>query len=326
MSDPSTLSAPQSPSVRAEAAAWVARLQGPNRDAEAERAFRRWMEADPAHAAAFDRATAVWEGIGGAAAGMDVGPGEVARQKTRRRAMATMMAATLVAVGGGWLALRDPVYVTKVGEQRSVRLEDGSLLALNTDTKVVVHYTKGERDLRLLRGEAQFDVAKNPDRPFIVTAEGQQVRALGTSFVVRDEGKTISVTLLEGKVTVSPAADAPTANVASAKPVLLAPGDRVKVGGTTAPQIDRPRLQAVTAWRAGEVLLDDTPLPEAIAEMNRYSETPLRLEGEDLASLRVSGIFRSGETQAFARTVAAQFGLAVVEQPDRILLAQAPAG
>ncbi len=325
MSDPSTLSAAQSPSVRAEAAAWVARLQGPNRDAEAERAFRRWMEADPAHAAAFDRATAVWEGIGGAAAGMDVSPGEVARRKTRRRAMATMMAAALVAVGGGWLAFRDQVYVTKVGEQRSVRLEDGSLLALNTDTKVVVHYTKGERDLRLLRGEAQFDVAKNPDRPFIVTAEGQQVRALGTSFVVRDEGETIAVTLLEGKVTVTPVADAP-AKVATAKPVLLTPGERVKVGAASAPKIDHPRLQAVTAWRAGEVLLDDTPLPEAIAEMNRYSETPLRLEGDGLAGLRVSGIFRSGETQAFARTVGAQFGLAVVEQPDRILLAQAPPG
>ncbi|MGE5501698.1 MAG: FecR family protein, partial [Ignavibacteriales bacterium] len=204
MSDPSTITGPaQPPSVRAEAAAWVARLQGPSRDKAAEQAFRRWIEADPAHAAAFDRATQVWEGIGGAAVGMKVGAG--VRDRMRMRVAASVVAGLLLA-GGGWAVLRDPVYATHVGEQRTVRLEDGSVLALNTDTKVVVHYTKARRDLRLVRGEAQFDVAKNRARPFIVTAEGEQVRAVGTSFVVRDEGHAVSVTLLEGKVTVTPTA------------------------------------------------------------------------------------------------------------------------
>ena len=310
----STPAPAQPAAVRAEAAAWVARLQGPERDAAAERAFRRWMEADPAHAAAFDRATAVWEGIGGAAIGLRAGPG--ARQATRMRIAASLAAVAVVAGAGAWGLLRDPVYTTKIGEQRVVRLADGSRVALNTNTRLVVHYTKGERDLRLVRGEAQFDVAKNARRPFIVTAEGQQVRAVGTSFVVRDEDHGVSVTLLEGKVTVTPVAQ-------KAKPVFLTPGQRLRVADAKAsPRVDRPPLEAVTAWRSGEILLDDTPLSEAIAEMNRYSPTPLEIESPDVAGLRISGIFKSGESESFARTVAAQYGLAVVEQPGRILLAQ----
>jgi transmembrane sensor len=311
--------APRPAAVRAEAAAWVARLQSPGRDRATEQAFRLWMEADPAHAAAFDRATQVWEGIGGAAVGMRAGPGARARQAVRMRVAASLAAVAVVAGAGTWGLLRDPVYATKVGEQRIVRLTDGSRLTLNTDTKVVVHYTEGRRDLRLARGEAQFDVAKNPNRPFVVTAEGQQVRALGTSFVIRDDGKAVSVTLLEGKVTVTPA----RGETPAAKVVHLTPGQRVRVGEASPARVDRPRLEAVTAWRSGEILLDDTPLSQAVAEMNRYSPTPLEIESTDVASLRVTGIFKSGESQAFARTVAAQYGLAVVEQPNRILLAEA---
>jgi len=320
VSDPSTLSgATQPPSVRAEAAAWVARLQGPARDAAAEHAFRRWIEADPAHAAAFDRATQVWEGIGGAAAGLKVGQG--GRARTRMQ-IAASLAAGLIVAGGGWAVLRDPVYSTRVGEQHTVRLEDGSLLALNTNTKVVVHYTKNRRDLRLVRGEAQFDVAKNPARPFIVTAEGEQVRAVGTSFVVRDEGHAVSVTLLEGKVTVTPAA---AKKAAATRVVYLTPGERLKVGARTPPKVDRPQLESVTAWRSGQILLDDTSLADAVAEMNRYSDKPLAIEG-DAARLRVTGIFRAGESEAFARTVSAEYGLAVVEEPDRTLLAPPSSG
>jgi len=308
----------QPAAVRAEAAAWVARLQGPERDAATEHAFRRWMEADPAHAAAFDRATAVWEGIGGASIGLRAGPGGRAREAVRMRIAASLAAIAVVAGAGIWGLLRDPVYTTKVGEQRVVRLADGSRVALNTNTRLVVHYTKGERHLRLDRGEAQFDVAKNPRRPFIVTAEGQQVRAVGTSFVVRDEGRGVSVTLLEGKVTVTP-----VAHKAAVRPVYLTPGERLQVANAAAsPKVDRPPLEAVTAWRSGEILLNDTPLSQAIAELNRYSPRPLEIESPEVAALRVSGIFKSGESESFARTVAAQYGLAVVEQDGRILLAQ----
>ena len=312
MSAPVTSAQP--PSVRAEAAAWVARLRGPERDAATEAAFRRWLESDPAHAAAFDRATEIWQAIGGAAA---LSPRK-ARSPQRARVLAGLAAAVVLGGLGGAYALRDPSYATHIGEQRSVRLADGSRIALNTGTKVVVRYTEGRRDIRLVRGEAQFDVARNPDRPFVVTAEGQQVRALGTSFIVRDDGKAIAVTLLEGKVTVTPA-KTPEAT----KVVTLEPGQRLRTAPAAAPVVDRPKLEAVTAWRSGEILLDNTTLADAVAEMNRYSPKPLALESEDIGALRISGIFRSGESEAFARTISAQYRLAVIEQPGRILLAEA---
>lgn len=312
MSAPTTSAQP--PSVRAEAAAWVARLRGPERDAATEAAFRRWLESDPAHAAAFDRATEIWQAIGGAAA---LNPRK-ARSPERARVLAGLAAVVVLGGLGGAYALRDPAYATHIGEQRSVRLTDGSRIVLNTDTKVVVRYTDGRRDIRLVRGEAQFDVAKNPDRPFVVTAEGQQVRALGTSFIVRDDGEAIAVTLLEGKVAVTPAKTTPAAKV-----VTLEPGQRLRTAPKAAPVVDRPKLEAVTAWRSGEILLDNTTLADAVAEMNRYSPKPLALESEELGELRISGIFRSGESEAFARTISAQYQLAVIEQSDRILLAEA---
>ena len=314
MSAPVTSSA-QPAAVRAEAAAWVARLRGPERDAATEAAFRRWLESGPTHAAAFDRATEIWQAIGGAAA---MTP-ERSRMSRRATVLAGVAAAVVTAGLGGAYLLRDPSFATHVGEQRSVRLSDGSRIALNTDTKVVVRYTEGRRDIRLVRGEAQFDVAKNPNRPFVVTAEGQRVRALGTSFIVRDHGRAIAVTLLEGKVSVTPV-KAPEI----AKPVTLAPGQRLRTAPKAKPIVDRPKLETVTAWRSGEILLDDTTLADAIAEMNRYSPRPLALENEELGALRISGIFRSGESEAFARTISAQYRLAMIEQDGRIMLAEAP--
>ncbi len=296
-------------SVRAEAAAWVARLQSPERDAETERAFRLWFDSDPAHAAAFDKATAIWEAIGGAASPA------MARRRAPVRAMAAGLAVAMLAGAAGFALLGHPAYETRVGEQRTVRLSDGSRVVLNTGTRVVVDYSKGERRVRLVRGEAMFDVAKNPARPFIVAAEGREVRALGTSFVVRDEGRAIAVTLIEGKVAVS--------GKAEAAPVVLAPGQRLRAATAAAPpRVDRPRMEVVTAWRSGQILLDDTPLTQAVAEMNRYTPTPLSLETDRIGALRVSGIFKTGEMDAFARTVSAQYGLTVIERPDGTVLAE----
>ena len=306
---------PEEPdTARAQAAAWVARLQRADRGPELEQSFRRWFEADPEHAQAFARATEIWEAIGG------VAPADARRKApTARRRMAPLAAGlmALALTAGWWGFLRDPVYATGVGEQRVVRLADGSRVALNTDTRISVHYSKGERRLRLDRGEAMFDVAKNPARPFIVSAEGEQVRALGTSFVVRKAGSVVDVTLIEGRVTVSGATPS--------GPVALTPGQRLHLADTRTPaRVDRPRLEAVTAWRRGEILLDNTPLSEAVAELNRYSPTPLVLETPRIASLRVTGIFRTGDSDAFARTVSAQYSLALMQRDVALTLAEAP--
>ena len=141
----------------------------------------------------------------------------------------------------------------------------------------------------------------------------------------------MAVTLIEGQVTVR-AESRDDDGGALARPLLMAPGERaslIKAGDTATKgrpratvQVDRPRMDQVLAWKRNEAVFDDLALPDAVAEMNRYSRTPIVMAGEGaLGGLRVSGLFRTGDNAGFARAVAALHGLVVRERPDRLELA-----
>jgi transmembrane sensor len=181
----------------------------------------------------------------------------------------------------------------------------------------------------LTRGEAYFEVAHNPARPFVVTAGGTRVTALGTTFVVRYDTDKTAVTLVEGKVVVVPVATdelpvVPSRNVGPApsharKDLVLTPGERVTLARNTPALVDEPRVEAVTAWRRGEVMLDKMQLSDAIAEMNRYDSQTLVVEDPRVAALQVSGIYHAGDSASFARTVAKLYGLHIEERPGQIV-------
>jgi transmembrane sensor len=316
--------------ARAEAAAWIVRLHGPHRSPELENAFREWLSSDPENGRQFERVTETWEE--GATIPV-VGIPRLVRWQppTRRRALiATMTAGVCGLLGLGiWISWPDPTYATAVGEQRVVRLDDGTRLSLNSETRVEIDYTKSQRRVQLIRGEAYFEVAHNPARPFVVTAGGTQVTALGTTFVVRYDTNKTAVTLVEGKVVVAPAAGdelpAVPSNIGPAPPparkdLVLAPGERVTLARNTRALVDEPRVEAVTAWRRGEVMLDKMQLSDAIAEMNRYDSQTLVIEDPRVAALQVSGIYHAGDSASFARTVAKLYGLHVEERPGQIVL------
>jgi transmembrane sensor len=176
---------------------------------------------------------------------------------------------------------------------------------------VVVNYTEHERRLDLQQGEALFEVAKDPARPFIVIAGDRQVRALGTAFVVRRDERQLAVTLIEGKVAVAS--------------VTLAPGQRLTLANQHAPTLDRPSIDKVTAWRRGQIELEQATLADAIVEMNRYSAIKLAIESPEAAALRVNGVFRAGDTAGFAAAVARAYGLTVEHRSEQLLLTGAPA-
>ncbi len=288
------------------AAEWIARLRAPDRDEETERAFRRWLDSDPSHAAAFNRATEIWEALGSAAGLMEQ------RRRARMRAgvavAAPLAAAVLaLAVAIPFLDLgRTETYRTAIGEQRTLMLEDGSQVTLNTDSDVRVRYTRRERKLELARGEAIFDVAKNPRRPFTVRADGREVRALGTSFVVSAAGQQVEVTLLAGKVSIAAAE-----GVGPPGQVLahLTPGQQWRSESNLVRVLDPRRLEAATSWRRQEVEFDDTPLADAITEMNRYTPRPIVVTGAVPADERISGIFRTTDAASFARTISSLYGV-----------------
>jgi len=270
--------------ARAEAAAWLARLHGPNRTPEVEAGFRQWLAEDPERAAAFELLTETWE--------------KSARLRRRpfeemaswqlpgfrisfSRAASAAAATALIAIVGTFFYLRADGVTTRIGEQRILALEDGTRVTLNTNSQVVQRYDAQARRIELRKGEAMFEVARNSNWPFIVTAGDRQIRALGTAFIVRRELAQVAVTLVEGRVVVSPVAEDSGANAQSQGSALRAQrfelnaGERITFVKSAVPKLDLPSMEKVTAWQRGQVALDDTALADAVAEMNRYSHTRL---------------------------------------------------
>lgn len=310
-------------SVLSDAGAWLVRLSGPLRNAAAEQGFQQWLRENPLHRLAFQQVSAEWDEADRLKRFTDIeirvpsGEGAQARRYrdsfVSRPVLAVAAVFMAVAVGGLFLFLRAPRIATGINELRVVTLDDGSRVHLNTATHITVAYDSGARHIRLDRGEALFEVAKQSGRPFVVEAGDRQVRALGTAFLVRRDAGRVAITLMEGEVAISG-----TAQAAGAR---LTPGERLTFTQTHAPHRDRPEVDKLLAWQAGKVAIDNLPLAEAIAEMNRYSATPLVLQQAQPADLLVSGVFIAGQSRSFARAIAESYGLEVVDRGDAITLA-----
>jgi transmembrane sensor len=214
-----------------------------------------------------------------------------------------------------------------VGEQRLIVLADGSRMTLNTSTEARVRLTDSQRTVTVKHGEALFEVAKDAGRPFVVSVSDAQVVATGTAFLVRSTppreaaSEAFGVTLIEGQVIVQRSAGA--VQSALNAPVVMAPGERLRVGQSPstprqAPvqvRVDRPKLDQLLAWQRGFAMFDDVTLPDAIADMNRYSRVPITLaDSQALKALRISGSFRTGDNEAFAQSVASLYGLVVISR------------
>jgi transmembrane sensor len=303
----------------AEAAAWVAILHGPSRTRSAERGFAQWLKRSDSHAIAFEEATQIWEEARALPRPRRLRSYRQAPRGTFMMRQIGVAALALFILGiGAWYLMRDTSIATGIGEQRVLALADGSRVILNTQTRVVVKYSDEARRIELKEGEALFEVAKRPERPFYVTAGDRTIQALGTSFAVRRDKDRVAVTLVEGKVTV-----APTAQLEKTVPtVVLTPGERVLFSREKQAQTDHPSMDKVLAWQRREVAFTDVALAEAIAEMNRYSREPLVAQIADgqRQPIRVTGLFRAGDSMSFARAVAAAYQLDVVEQGDEIRL------
>jgi transmembrane sensor len=311
-----------SPQRVAEAGVWISRLHGEQRGPAVESGLRRWLEESVENARALELATDVWEEAHNLRRLVRLVPAENFQRRHRSRFL--LIGATLavfvaaVALGLRW---RESGVVTGVGEQRLLTLEDGTHVFLNTATRLVVRYDHDARRVQLKTGEALFTVEKRLGWPFLVTSGGQQVEALGTSFVVRRDPDRLAVTLVEGKVTVS--AQKPD----EAHPpdvVTLLPGQRLTLRAGENARLDRPSLSEAVAWRSGQVVLDDTSLADAVAEMNRYSPVKLVVDSPAAAGLLVNGLFQVGDSEKFANAIAQTYGLQVLAHGGRIVLTGTP--
>jgi transmembrane sensor len=225
----------------------------------------------------------------------------------------TMMHDFLPASFWDWRQDTNPVYRTAIGERSVIALPDGSVVTLDTNSVLQLAYNDRERGIRLLQGQALFEVAKKQPRPFQVYAQGQRITALGTIFNVRVDDEKVRVALVEGVVRVR---SGPTATNGVAKEVIMTPGEVVEAREAS-PLIARPAdAKSAVSWRAGVLVFNDTPLAAAIVEINRYTAQPVLLGDAAIGDLRVSGVFKSSDPQRFAQIISATFALEVEQAPD----------
>ena len=215
-------------------------------------------------------------------------------------------------------------YQTELGEQRSLVLGDGSVVQLNTQSALRARFSQDERRIELIRGEAVFDVAKDPARPFRVQSGDVTVEAIGTRFnVYRQAGSTV-VTVVEGRVSVSPTAstDPAVGGIADvpepAPPAFeLTAGEQVSLprqgAVTEAIPVD---IEAATAWTQRRIALSGHTLEQAAREFNRYNRTQLTIVDSVLSERRITGVFNANDPDAFVAFIAGSVPVRIVERPD----------
>jgi len=214
-------------------------------------------------------------------------------------------------------------YETVVGTQRTVELSDGSELRLNTNTAVIVQFERRQRQVLLERGEAFFRVEPDMNRPFVVWARGVEARVLGTAFAVRvrDQAGEIEVLVAEGRVSFGrEGMNNPT--VERGQRGLVAWTEQ---RGARISTLDDDAIARRLAWQVGRIEFKDTPLAEAVAEMNRYQRRQLVLRDHAIADVPLGGGFKIGNIESFAKIVetTTDLGVMIVEQDaDRIVLGQ----
>jgi transmembrane sensor len=240
----------------------------------------------------------------------------------------------IVPAGHDGLAPFTTTANTEVGAQRALDLPDGSVVHLNTDSHVEVSFTPALRQVRLVRGEALFEVAKNRSRPFVVSTGSVQIRAVGTAFNVRLRSQAMEVFVTEGSVRVenlaTPAA-APTRSSAAPGANLLAAGQKLTVDLTSpapAPAIPETvppaAVKRALAWQQQRLEFESAALPDMVAEFNRYSRHQLVIADPRLEQKRFGGSFPAGDHRTFVRLLETHFGVIAERRHGQTQLRLAP--
>ncbi len=337
--------------IDAEAAAWLVRLdRGDLTDAE-RLALRRWLAEDARHVVALESNLSVWEDFDELARDLILAHA-APRQDDRRRRGAVFAPIAYVLSGLAVAAFAAFMFVpsfvsdrmpedftlaleTGLGEHKTVSLPDASEASLNSDTLAEFEYTATQRHVHLIRGEARFQVAHDPDRAFAVLANGRIIEAVGTAFVVKiGDGQTL-VSVSEGRVRVAAAAAATAAGdpfdvvgTSGAGRRILHSGEELVFAPAHAQvevrQFDPSAFQRRLAWTDGRMVFDGERLQDVIEEFARHSEITIELSKPAFADLKVTGNFVLGDVEAFLEAIEITLGIQAERLPgNRVLLATA---
>lgn len=285
--------------------------------------FNRWLEADIRHRVAYLRMEANWRRADRLRElkplDQHVDRDLLAKPAKPRWPIAMAASALIAALAGAfvWQHQQDAwqKHDTGVGCLEHVKLDDGSIIDLNTNSEVRVRLAK-TREVRLIRGEARFQVAPDKSRPFTVVAGDAAVRAVGTAFSVRlHEGKQVEVLVAEGKVAVG------TERVQRPEPLGAGEAAVLTPNSVEVSRVDPQVLARRLAWTGGKLEFRGESLADAVREFNRYNRRKIRLDGANLDTLRVGGSFAATDPASFVDALASTFALRVdASQADTIVL------
>lgn len=322
------------PSTAIDAAAyWRVRHDRGDMTAPDAEQLERWRAASPAHEAAWQATTSLWEALDDAGdAHLDAMrvAAQAAGRRERFRPRSVAAALAIVAIPAGLLGLAqlgrhgvgNPAapapasrYETHRGQRATMTLADGTIVSLDSDTELAVTLDRTGRHVTLTRGQALFKVAKDPHRPFVLRARDGAVTALGTVFNVKVAPRVLRVVLVEGRVAVD------TGNHRRSSPVVLTPGQELLVDRSGTVQVSAVDPDAALLWLKGLIEFNDITLADAIEELNVTSARPLRLADQRLGTLRLSGIYRTGAPDQFVDSISQILPVTRRKEQDGVVIA-----
>lgn len=341
-----------------QAAQWISRLDRAHASDEDREAFAAWRSLSPANQSAVNRLSALWsdmDALRGLADSNGASLDLKARWLTLQAHWPFSRSAVILFGAAASLAIctfvsltlyrtkafdrETEFYATAIGEQRAITLEDGSSVQLNTNSRLEVHFTPERRDLRLLQGEAYFEVAPNKNRPFSVYAGEDVARAVGTAFVVRLREQEMEVTVTKGSVDVaklegstksrqlSSTVQLPrqSLSIISATQASAPEAAEVNNGQITLQTLDPSDAARRLAWRQGVLDFSGETLPEAVADVSRYTDIQIEIADPRLADVRIGGYFKIGEVEPMLQALEISFGVKVARlDAKHIRLTAAP--
>lgn len=288
-----------------EAVDWLMRLRALPADRDAERQWQAWLALSDAHRAAWERVCRTWQVLGDVTPGPDLPSlaspgterdaappqthhqGRMAIRKPWRSFAGMALAAGLLAFLFGppvMLHLRSD-YITGTAETRVVKLRDGSTVTLAPGSALAEDIDGATRRVSLLAGEAFFDVIRDEARPFLVEADGNEIRVLGTAFSVGETGEGTRVELAEGTISLRPAID-------RSAEITLAPGDAVTVDSRNGiARRDHVDPLDIALWRQGRITVTDQPLALVVELIQRYHPAWIVIPDRSIAARRVTGLY-----------------------------------
>lgn len=288
-----------------EAIEWLARLNAPDLSAEQEQAFLSWLAQSPAHQAAYLAAEQLWQRS-------DV----LARVPVRARphwyrvALPGLATACLLVIAIFVVPFErnhtEILYETAIGEQKTIQLQDGTRMELNTASKVKVRLTRNQRLVYLDQGEVFFDVAIDKSRPFDVRTSVGQVRVVGTRFVVREMPGDALVSVQEGIVALGNIPDAKTGFVASG---LVNANQRQAISAAIHGEEPQPLDGATLAWRKRQLVFNGQPLAVVIADLQRYFPVVIEIADMQIANMQVTAVIRLQDLDSTLTALTEALGL-----------------